>query len=49
MKRRRWDFSNKSNLTYGPIIGGAGHLGYRTPVQVEEEYYRNHDSQLNAA
>jgi len=23
--------------------------GYRTPVQVEEEYYSNHDSQLNAA
>lgn len=23
--------------------------GYRTPVQVEGEYYRNHDSQLNAA
>ena len=23
--------------------------GYRTPVQVEEEYCRNHDSHLNAA
>ena len=23
--------------------------GYRTPAQVEEEYYSNHDSQLNAA
>ena len=23
--------------------------GYRTPVQVEEEYYRNHNSHLNAA
>jgi len=24
-------------------------LGYRTPVQVEEEYYHNHASHLNAA
>ncbi len=24
-------------------------LEYRTPVQVEEEYYRNHTSHLNAA
>ena len=24
-------------------------LGYRTPIQVEEEYYRNHYSHLNAA
>jgi len=24
-------------------------LGYRTPVQVEEEYYNNHNSHLNAA
>jgi len=24
-------------------------LGYRTPVQGEEEYYRNHTSHLNAA
>lgn len=23
--------------------------GYRTPIQVEEEYFGNHDSQLNAA
>jgi len=24
-------------------------LGYRTPVQVEEEYYKNHTSHKNAA
>ncbi len=23
--------------------------GYRTPIQVEEEYYKNHSSHLNAA
>jgi len=24
-------------------------LGYRTPLQAEEDYYRNHTSHLNAA
>ena len=24
-------------------------LGYRTPIQAEDEYYKNHNSHLNAA
>jgi len=38
----KWvEYYNKNYLHFA--------LGYRTPAQAEEEYYRNHNSQLNAA
>lgn len=42
IKLDKWDQYYNRNYLHSA-------LGYRTPIQVEEDYYRNHDSQLNAA
>jgi len=52
---KEWENERELSLELNKWIGyyNSGYLhsahGYRTPIQAEKEYYRNHDSQLNAA